>query len=348
MPTITILGAGAMGAAQCRPLVDAGCDVRLWGSRFDDATLDLLETGKAHPRTGVPVPEEVKLFRPGQIGECMEGTDVVVMALLSSAVPRTTRRILKYLGSAESVWLTSKGFSQVEDGRVRLMSETLRRVASETGSEMPPIVTIAGPVIANECATGRPTAPVFACHDISLAQHYARTCSTPVYVIEPSGDEVGVEVCAPLKNLYAIALGIAEGLGERDEVSLANLRAALFVQALREMSAFGQDLGGDEHTAFGLAGAGDLEVTGRNGRNYQYGLRIGRGATPVQARDEMLKRQQSVEGIVASRLALLFAEQLDDGLLDKLPLMKAVGDILIGRVDDYLSVLSEAVLHPVA
>lgn len=344
MPTITILGAGAMGAAQCRPLVDAGWDVRLWGSRFDEELLDLLETGAAHPRTGVPLPSGVRTYRSGELDEALDETQVVVMAILSADVPRLTRRILDPLTRVDSLWLTSKGFSQVEDGRVRLLSENLRRIASEAKVELPPIITVAGPVLATECASGSPTAPVFACHDITVAQRYAQQCSTPVYAIEASGDEVGVEVCAPLKNSYAIALGLADGLSEKDQVSQHNLRAAVFVQAVREMSIFGQSLGGDALTASGLAGLGDLEVTGQAGRNHGFGRRIGLGATPDQARDEMAALHQSVEGINATRLALLFADQLGNGLLDRLPLLRMVGDVLIGRERDPRPGLADAAL----
>lgn len=344
MPTITILGAGAMGAAQCRPLVDAGWDVRLWGSRYDEDLLDVLETGAAHPRTGVPLPSGVRTYRPGQLDEALSNTQVVVMAVLSSEVPRLTREILDPLTSVDSLWLTSKGFSQLEDGRVRLLSENLRRIAAEADAELPPIVTVAGPVLATECAAGSPTAPVFACHDIAVVQRYARQCSTLAYSIEPSSDEVGVEVCAPLKNSYAIALGLADGLSERDGASRHNLRAAVFVQAVREMSAFGQSLGGDALTASGLAGLGDLEVTGQAGRNHGFGRRIGLGSSPDQARREMAALQQSVEGIDASRLALLFADQLGNGLLDRLPLLRMVGDVLLGRDTDPRPELAAAAL----
>ncbi|SER68112.1 glycerol-3-phosphate dehydrogenase (NAD(P)+) [Propionibacterium cyclohexanicum] len=344
MATVTILGAGAMGAAQCRPLADAGWDVRLWGTRFDDELLDLLSTGAPHPRTGVPLPDSVHIYRSGQLGEALADSRVVVMAVISAQVPRLAREILEPLANADSLWLTSKGFSQVEDGRVRLLSENLRRIAQEAHVELPPIVTVAGPVLADECAAARPTAPVFACHDISVAQRYARQCSTPAYSIMASGDEVGVEVCAPLKNSYAMALGLVDGLSERDGAATHNLRAATFVQAVHEMAVFGRQLGGDPMTAAGLAGLGDLEVTGQAGRNHGFGRRIGLGASTTQAREEMAALGQSVEGIDSTRLALLFADQIGHGLLDHLPLLRMVGDVLLGREIDPLASLAKAVL----
>ena len=343
MTTITILGAGAMGSALSRPVSDAGWTVRLWGTWLDDHLIDAIEAGQPHPRTGAIVPASVQTYRSAQLGEALDGADVVVMSVASVGVPGVTELALDGIARADALWLTSKGFCPDEEGRIQLLPDAIRSVAARHGTTVPPLVAIAGPVKANECAAGLPTATIFGCRDRAVARRYADAASTPAYAIADTDDEVGVEVCAPMKNIYAIALGIADGLGEKTGVPHHNLKAAAFAQAVREMSLLGARLGAHPETAYGLPGVGDLEVTGLSGRNKVYGVRIGRGEEPKAALSEMDRLEQTVEGVPAAGLARALVDQLGDGLADDLPLLRAVGTILDGA-DDPGSVVAAAVL----
>lgn len=321
MSTITVLGAGAMGSALCTPVARAGWDVRLWGTWLDDHLLDALEAGRPHPRTNAPLPSSVALFRSDDLEAALDGADVVVMAVASVGVPRVTEMALDGITRARALWLTSKGFSPDAEGRVQLLPDAIRRIAGDRG--LPPIVAIAGPVKANECGVEEPTATIFGCRDLAVAQEFARMART---------------------DRYAIALGVADGLEERTGVPHHNLKAAAFARAVEEMSLLGRTLGARPETAFGLAGVGDLEVTGLSGRNKVYGTRLGRGEGAAQALEEMTRLEQTVEGVPAVALATRLVEQSAPHLVGELRLLAAVARLVAGGVDDPQELLIPAVL----
>lgn len=333
MSTITILGAGAMGSALATPLRAGGWDVRLWGTWLDDPLLDACETGKPHPRTGVPLAEGTKLYRSEQLDASLEGADFAIIAVASVGVPKVTELSLAGLAKLQAVLITSKGFCPDDAGVIELLPNAIRRIANTHGVELPPIVAIAGPCKANEVAAAKPTATIYGSLDAEMAARMAAEISTLDYCIEPTADEVGVEVCAPMKNVYAIALGLSDGLEEATGVPHHNLKAATFAQAVREMSILSTELGADPVTAFGLAGVGDLEVTGLSGRNKVYGLRIGRGEDAGAALAAMEAAEQTVEGVPAAGLAATLVAQRGGGLGSRLPLLSAVNAIIAGDGD---------------
>lgn len=346
MAIITILGAGAMGSGLCTPLRQSGWEVRLWGTWLDNHLIDACEEGKPHPRTKVVLAEGVKLYRSNQLEEALAGADVVVMSVASVGVPKVTEMALAGIAKSKALWLTSKGFCPDDNGKIQLLPDAIRNIAAKNNISLPPIVAIAGPVKANECAEGKPTATIFGCKDLEVSRKYAREVRTNVYCIEASDDEVGVEICAPMKNVYAIALGVADGLEEGTGFPHHNLKAATFAQAVKEMSLLGQAMGAKPETAFGLPGVGDLEVTGLSGRNKVYGVRIGRGETAKEALTEMDRLEQTVEGVPAAALAVKFVDQSAPQIKDKLTLLKAVNEILAGTNRSIVDIISEAVLPP--
>ncbi|MGL5248852.1 MAG: NAD(P)H-dependent glycerol-3-phosphate dehydrogenase [Brooklawnia sp.] len=329
--TIVVLGAGAMGSAMCTPLTQAGWETRLWGTWLDDHLIDACEAGRPHPRTNVPLAPGTKMYRSGQLDEALDGADAVILSVASQGVPKVTEMALQGISKSKVLLLTSKGFCPDDDGKIQLLPDAIRRIAGDNGVVLPPIVAVAGPCKANEVADGKPTATIYGCLDRSIAEQMAKDISTDVYCIEPTDDEIGVEVCAPMKNVYAIALGLADGLEEGSGFPHHNLKAATFAQAVREMSELSKALGANPVTAYGLAGVGDLEVTGLSGRNKVYGLRIGRGEPAVEALDAMIAAEQTVEGVPAAGLAKLLVEQYGQGLSDGLPLLAAVRRIIAGE-----------------
>ena len=329
MAVITVLGAGAMGSALTRPLVEAGWQVRLWGSIYDDAILDAIDAGQVHPTLKETISPAVTTFRAGQLAQAVNQAQVVVISVASGAVVSVLEQVGPYLGDVESLWLTSKGFWQTET-EVELLPEAIKQIAKAKGINLPPLVAIAGPVKASECASAKPTATVFACRDYELAKRYAKTVTTPNYSVTPSQDEIGVEVCAALKNIYAIALGIADGMSAADEQPRDNLRAAIFVQAVTEMASLCHAMGGDLQTAYGLAGMGDLQLTSTAGRSRLYGHAVGAGQNPRQALEQMQSQGLTIEGSPAA----LIAHQLVQQLGINAPLLEAVYQMLHGHVDD--------------
>lgn len=332
-----------MGSAICNPLVKAGWDVHLWGTWLDDHLIDAIDAGEPHPRTGAIISPQVTTYRSADLEKALEGAHVVILAVASVGVPKITEMALNGMSAAESVWLTSKGFNPDSEGTIELLPTTLRRISSNAGKSLPHIVAVAGPVKANECANGEPTATIFGCRDLSVAQKYAQQASTEHYRIEVTDDEAGVEICAPMKNVYAISLGIADGLEEASGNPHHNLKAATFTQAVKEMSVLGQAMGAKPETAFGLAGVGDLEVTGLSGRNKVYGLRLGRGEAPDDALAEMERMEQTVEGVPAARYAKELVKQLEI-TEEQVPLFFAIDRILAGGIEDVKEEIARAVL----
>ena len=177
-----------------------------------------------------------------------------------------------------------------------------------------------------------------------MAEEAAASIRTDAYRAAVTDDEPGVEICAPMKNVYAIALGLADGLQERDGEPYHDLKAATFARALQEMVVLSAMVGArGRRRRWASPGAGDLEVTGLSGRNKVYGSRIGRGEQPSEALDAMAAAEQTVEGVPAAKLARDLVDQRDASAWDDLPLLRAVLAILDDDPDPVARV-AEAVL----
>ncbi len=335
---VTVLGAGAMGSALATPFRTAGWEVRLWGTWLDDHLLEACAAGSPHPRTGVELAPGTELFESGRLDEALDGADVSVLAVASVGVLEVARLALAGVAKSRALLLTSKGFAPDEAGRVRLLPDALRELAAAQDADLPPIVAVGGPCKANEVAADRWTATIFGCRELAVAEESARSLGTAAYRAEATDDETGVEICAPMKNVYAIALGLADGLEERHGEPFHDLKAATFAQAVRELMLLAEMTGGRPETAIGLAGVGDLEVTGLSGRNKVYGVRIGRGEAASAALEAMIAAEQTVEGVPAARLAKDLVDQRDAGAWSSLPLLAAILAVLddapdpVGRV----------------
>lgn len=341
-PAVTILGAGAMGSALATPLRAAGYDVRLWGTWLDDELLATCRRGEPHPRTGEILPEGTQLFDADALADALDGAWIVILAVASVGAVEVTRRALPSLAEVDALLITSKGFDPDERGQVQLLPDALRALAQVQGHRLPPLVAVGGPCKANEVAAGRWTAAVFASRDAALAGKLATDLATDAYRAEASEDEVGVEVCAPMKNVYAVALGIADGLGASGDPH-HNLKAAAFAQAGRELALLTEALGGSASTAVGLAGLGDLEVTGLSGRNRLYGERIGLGEAASEALEAMEAAELTVEGVPAAGFAATLIEQRVPELWPQLPLLQAIVAVL-ADAEDPAGRIADAVL----
>ncbi|HEY2172421.1 MAG TPA: hypothetical protein VGH85_01280 [Mycobacteriales bacterium] len=330
--TVTILGAGAMGTALTTPALAGGHRVRLWGTSLDTDILAVIRRDEQHPRLGLRVDRAVATYSAEDLPDALEGADLVVLAISSDGALDIAGQAADHLRAGTPVLVTTKGFGRDGDGAVALFPPLLREVI---GADIPLIVA-GGPCKANEVAAGDPTATTYASDESAALRRVASMLATDSYRIEPSSDVVGVEITAAMKNVYAIALGICDGLGDAAGSPRHNLKSAVFARALREMRSLSDALGGDPATVYGLPGAGDLEVTGLSGRNKVYGARIGAGERPRAALTVMHRAGQTVEGAAALPLAaeLGTALQATDRLApDALPLLAALGRILDDGVD---------------
>ena len=158
---------------------------------------------------------------------------------------------------------------------------------------------------------------------------------------------VGLETAAALKNVYAIGLGICDGLSDLGGQPWNGLKAMVFVQALLEMSDVVELVGGRRETVLGLAGAGDLELTGASGRNRIYGQLIGRGASPNEALTMMHRRDATIEGHLAAAMARqLVVQRGGDSFIERLPLLSALASLIASgdSQDNAVRLLKEAAM----
>jgi glycerol-3-phosphate dehydrogenase (NAD(P)+) len=340
MAVVTILGAGAMGSALTTPALAAGHEVRLWGTWLDDDILADLRAGRPHPRINVMIDPGAILFDSTDLGPALDGTDLVILAISSDGVVEVLRRAAAHLRPGPPLLLTTKGFGYDPDGRVSLLPPLLEAVLPDQLRAACPIVAIGGPCKANEVGAGRPTATIFGCPDRAVADRAADLLARQVYRVQTSDDIDGVEASAAMKNVYAIALGVTDGLEELGGEPWHNLKAATFAQAVAELQRVAVAVGGRAETAVGLAGVGDLEVTGLSGRNKVYGARIGKGENAKAALEAMVAANQTVEGVAAARFAGELATQR---AIADLPLLGAIAEVLDGG-DEPAGRIAEAVL----
>lgn len=349
---VTVLGAGAMGAALTRPLVENGHDVRLWGTWLDDDIVAALRARQDHPRIHVPVDDRVRLFDSGELEQAMDGASVVALAISSDGVLDVLRRAVPHLRPGSLIPITTKGFGRDPAGRVTILPPLLTAELPEPLRSTTSILAIGGPCKADEVATGQPTATVYAGPPDAVAR-VRGLAQTPWYRIQATDDIPGLEVAAAMKNVYAMALGICDGLSESNARGSGggsprpwhNLASAAYTQALLEMGRLAVALGGRVETVYGLAGSGDLQVTNLSGRNKVYGVRIGRGEHPGEALVAMRAAGQTVEGVPACALA---RELVTSGAAPGIgpaqtPLLTALGRVLDGE-PDLVGTLSAAVL----
>lgn len=324
---VTVLGAGYMGSAITFPLAENGADVRLWGTWLDDELIDGCKRG-AHPKLGQPLHPGVRLFSSTQLEQALAGSDYVVMATSSDGFIPVLERALQFLSEKQPVITLTKGFA-VSDTQVETLSDAAGRMAKEiAGIDALTYAAVGGPVKAVELAGHIPSGTVFAGGGTKV-DALARLVSTDYYLVERSEDVRGLELAVALKNVYAMALGICDGLYAESKGTLYhNLPALLFAVAVEEMAHIVEHAGGKARTVTGLAGVGDLHVTARSGKNQEFGALVGAGASPGDAYRSMMAEGKQAEGYLALRASMSWIENMLPALEGKLPLLTALDGIM--------------------
>ena len=292
-----------MGAALAMVHERAGAPTTLLGTRFDDATIDAVKAGRAHPALGITLPPAIDCRRSDAWGAVLRNAERIVLGISSDGLADVVRQVAPQV-RATAVWtIATKGWDP----------ETLRtpsEVVAESGGQR--VVVLAGPALAPELVAAAPTAMVCASSDVEAAASVARTLNTAGVSATVTDDVPGAEIAAAYKNVTAIAVGMCEGLSERLPESVfihrfANARAATFALGLRDMCRLAERSSGRIETILGLAGAGDLYVTCLGGRNGNLGRLLGAGQTPEQAQRTI---GSTVEGVANTAAALALADKL--------------------------------------
>jgi glycerol-3-phosphate dehydrogenase (NAD(P)+) len=335
MAKITVVGAGMMGTALCTPLADAGHEVRLVGTHLDGAWVAGMKADRRHPKLGVPLPDRVTPFGFEELRAAMTGVEIIGVGVASAGVRWAAHVLAPFLRRDVPVIAVTKGLEEHPAGTLRVLPDVFQEALPATlHAEVRPSA-IGGPCIAGEVARRVPTSVVFCGRDRPTLDYLAVAFRTPYYHVRVSTDLVGVEVCAALKNAYAMAVGIGAGVHEREggtpgPVAHHNYEAAVFAQACLEMDLVVRACGGDPRQVPHLAGAGDLIVTTSGGRSSRLGRLLGLGLLFDEARAQMagdtLESADTVR-VVGGALPQLYA----DGRLrpGSLPLMEHLHEIIV-------------------
>jgi len=284
MAIVTVLGAGMMGSALCLPLCDRGHEVRLVGTHLDGAIVDSLARDRFHPTLRERLPEAVRPMPVDALAEALRGTELVALGVSSAGIGWAVEQLRPHARPELPLFMITKGLRF--EGRLRVLPDV---VADALGGAP---AAVAGPCIAGELARRVDSCVVLAGRDQAVLDRIAQTIGATYYHVRPTVDVVGAEVCAALKNAYAMGIAFGAGLHERHggqpgSVATHNYESAVFAQGVLEMQRVVQALGGEPGTAAGLAGVGDLDVTTNGGRTGRFGKLLGLGLTVPEAIERM-------------------------------------------------------------
>ena len=299
MTRVAVLGTGSWGTAFSMVLADAGADVVLWGRRQEvvDAICATHENPDYLP--GIPLPESVAATPDA--AEALRGAEVVVLAVPSQTLRGNLSGWVPDLPPDCVLVSLMKG---IELGTTRRMSEVIAEV---TGAGPERIAVVSGPNLAKESALRQPAASVVACADEGLAEKLQQVCHTAYFRPYTNTDVLGVEIGGAVKNVIALAVGMAKGMGMGD-----NSQASIITRGLAEITRLGLAQGADAATFAGLAGVGDLVATCMSplSRNRTFGENLGKG----MSLDEVVRAtKQTAEGVKSAEsiLALARAHHVD-------------------------------------
>ena len=305
--TLAVLGAGSWGTALATHLVSQGHLVRLWGHLPEHIQALKRDGENREFLPGVPLP--AGLTPTDDLRTALEAADDVLV-VVPSHVFETVLGQCGSLPGRRLAWAT-KGLEH-PSGRF------LHQVAHEALPDLQAMAVLSGPTFAGEVARGLPTAITVAADDPGFADRWAAYLNGPRFRAYTSTDLIGVQLGGAVKNVLAIAAGIADGLGFG-----ANSRAALITRGLAEMMRLGRALGGRTETFMGLTGQGDLVLTCTDdqSRNRRLGLALGRGETMDAARETI---GQVTEGVFATAEIRALAERA--GV--EMPICRATYEVL--------------------
>lgn len=280
---VAVLGAGSWGTAFAKILGDAGREVTLWARR--QSVVAALRAERSNPEylPGLVLPERVTAT--GDAGEAITGAELVVLAVPSQTLRGNLAEWLPYLHRDATLVSLMKG---IELGTTKRMSEVVMETARVPADR---VVVVSGPNLAPEIAAEQPAATVVACPDVDRATLVQRSITTPYFRPYTNDDVIGCELGGAVKNVIALAYGIATAMGFGH-----NTRAMLVTRGLAETARLGVALGADPLTFAGLAGMGDLvaSCSSPSARNRTFGEHLGRGATLEEAR---IATRQTAEGV---------------------------------------------------
>ncbi len=293
---ICVLGSGAWGTAIADLLASNGHSVIIYG--INESELDDINSRhKNAAYFGEDFIINERVIATGDLLSAVSGSDMVVFAVPSFAIKQTVLNVKNLISDGCVLVNLAKGF----DEQTELpLAATIKNNLFSTHSKN--VVSLIGPSFAKEVAAKEKTAIIATGENEAALRLVQQTFSNGYFKVYLNDDAIGAEYCAALKNVIALACGIADGIGCK-----VNTRAALITRGLAEIVRFVKFFGGNEKTCFGLAGVGDLVLTcsSRTSRNYTAGVQIGESTA-----EEFFKvNKKTVEGVFACKIAKRIADE---------------------------------------
>lgn len=311
MKSIGVLGAGTWGMALARMLCNSGHQVTVWSAI--EKEIEEFSVTRRHPNLpGMVIPDKLQFTK--EISRVCRQKDVLLFAVPSVFVRATAKKAAPYIPDGQIIVDVAKG---IETDTLFTMTQI---IADELKNPSVKLVALSVPTHAEEVAKDMPTTIVSACADMEAAQQVQEIFSNTCMRVYTNDDVEGVELCGALKNVIALASGVAAGLGYGD-----NTKAALITRGMAEISRLGTAMGCKEQTFGGLAGIGDLIVTAtsQHSRNNRCGMLLGQGLSPEEA-------VKQVGMVVEGLNALPAAMRLKEKYQVEMPIVEAV-DALVNK-----------------
>ena len=312
MEKIAVIGAGSWGIALAQLLAHNKHDVTVWSIIEDE--INMLKEKHEHvdKLPGVKLDDTIKYTT--DLKEAIDGKKVLVLAVPSPFTRSTASKMKEFVTEEQIIVNVAKG---IEEATLMTLSQVI-----EDEIENATVCVLSGPSHAEEVGRGLPTTVVVGAKKKEDAQFLQNIFMSEVFRVYISPDILGIELGAALKNVVALAAGIADGLGFGD-----NTKAALITRGITEIARLGMAMGGKFETFCGLTGIGDLIVTcaSMHSRNRRAGILIGQGKTYEEAMAEV---KMVVEGVYSAKAALKLAQKYDV----KLPIIEEVNKVLFDGV----------------
>lgn len=303
-----VIGAGSWGTALSLLLNNNGHEVTIWS--IIEEEVEMLKTKRQHETKlpGVTIPQEIEIT--GDLKAAMTDKDVLILAVPSLYTRSTAHSMREFCKEGQIIVDVAKG---IEENTLMTLSQIIEEEIPQAN-----VAVLSGPSHAEEVGRGIPTTCVVGAHKRDTAEYLQNIFMSKVFRVYTSPDMLGMELGAALKNVIALAAGIADGLGYGD-----NTKAALITRGIAEVGRLGAKMGGKTETFYGLTGIGDLIVTcaSVHSRNRKAGYLMGQGCTMQEAMDEV---KMVVEGVYSAKAAMALAKKYEV----ELPIIEQVNQVL--------------------
>lgn len=308
MADISILGAGGWGIAIGVLLNNNGHKVTMWSAVDREVTMLSEKRENEISLPGITISEDIQIT--GDLNEAVQNKDIIILAVASSYIRSTAKRLNGLVKEGQIIVNVAKG---IEDDTLMTLTDIIKQEVPHSD-----VAVLSGPSHAEEVGRGLPTTCVVGAESRETAECLQNIFASLVFRVYISPDILGIELGGALKNVIALAAGIADGLGYGD-----NTKAALITRGITEIARLGIAMGAKPLTLYGLSGIGDLIVTcaSMHSRNRRAGILMGKGYTMEEATKEV---NMVVEGVYSAKAAVKLAEKYQVSM----PIIETVNQIL--------------------